>query len=122
MEIITKPVRGDADIDRLAERIFHESIRILGGLKKLVEYRNLTWLPSLAEAAYVIALKNEAVKTNREIAEYMGITEQTVRNILSADERVVEEYLRGEGKRPEHIAGAIAKLAYRAVRDRKENT
>ncbi len=115
MEVIKRPV-GGANIDRLAERIFHESIRILGGLKKLVEFRNLTWLPSLAEAAYVIALKNEAVKTNREIAEYLGITEQTVRNILSADERKVEEYLRGGGERPEHIAGAIAKLAYREIK------
>ncbi|NPA75284.1 MAG: KaiC associated regulatory domain-containing protein [Euryarchaeota archaeon] len=122
MEILRKPVGGEANIERIAERIFHESIRIAGGLKGLVEYRNLTWLPSLAEASYVIALKNEAIKTNREIAEYLGITEQTVKNILSADERAVEEYLKGErDKADEHIAGGLAKLAYHRIKDSLDN-
>jgi len=120
MEVIGRPVK-ERNIDALAERIFHESIRILGGLKKLVEYRNLTWLPSLAEAAYVIALKNEAIKTNREIAEHLGITEQTVKNILSADENKVMDYLRGESEAKEHIAGGLAKLAYRAIREKRDN-
>ncbi len=120
MEVIGKPVK-ERNIDAIAERIFHESIRILGGLKNLVEYRNLTWLPSLAEAAYVIALKNEAIKTNREIAEYLGITEQTVKNILSADETKVRERLRGESEEKEHIAGGLAKLAYRAIREKRDN-
>ncbi len=121
MEIIGKPVK-ERNIDVIAERVFHESIRILGGLKKLVEYRNLTWLPSLAEAAYVVALKNEAIKTNREIAEYLGITEQTVKKILSADENKIKSYLEGGGeKEKEHIAGGLAKLAYRAIRERRDN-
>ncbi len=120
MEVIGKPVK-EGNIDTIAERIFHESIRILGGLKNLVEYRNLTWLPSLAEAAYVIALKNEAIKTNREIAEYLGITEQTVKNILSADETKVMERLKGESEKKEHIAGGLAKLAYRAIREKRDN-
>ena len=120
MEVIGKPV-NERNIDAVAERIFHESIRILGGLKNLVEYRNLTWLPSLAEAAYVIALKNESIKTNREIAEYLGITEQTVKNILSADEYRVMEYLKGESREKEHVAGGIAKLAYRAIKEHRDN-
>ena len=120
MEVIGKPV-NERNIDAVAERIFHESIRILGGLKNLVEYRNLTWLPSLAEAAYVIALKNESIKTNREIAEYLGITEQTVKNILSADEDRVMEYLKGESREKEHVAGGIAKLAYRAIKEHRDN-
>jgi probable regulatory domain-containing protein len=121
MEVITGAVK-ERNIDALAERIFHESIRILGGLKNLVEYRNLTWLPSLAEAAYVIALKNEAIKTNREIAEYLGITEQTVKKILNADEERVRDYLKGEGtKEKEHIAGGLAKLAYKAIKEHRDN-
>ncbi len=122
MEVISRAVGREKKIDSIAERIFHESIRILGGLKKLVEYRNLTWLPSLAEAAYVVALKNEAIKTNREIAEFLGITEQTVKNILSADENRVKEYISGGIERPkEHIAGGIAKLAYRAIKESRDN-
>lgn len=121
MEVIGRPVK-EGNIDEIAERIFYESIRILGGLKNLVEYRNLTWLPSLAEAAYVIALKNEAIKTNREIAEYLGITEQTVKKILSAKESKVMEYLKGEGgKEKEHIAGGLAKMAYRAIKEKRDN-
>ncbi|ADB57385.1 hypothetical protein [Archaeoglobus profundus] len=116
-EVITKPKGGD--IDKMAEKVFWEAIRMLGGLKKLVEYRNLTWLPSLAEAAYVIVLKNEAMKTYGEIAKILGITEQTVRNIATADEEEVKKYIEGElEERPkEHIAGGIAKLAYKKLKE-----
>lgn len=119
MEIISKPVGGN--IDEMAEKVFMESIRNLGGLKKLVEYRNLTWLPSLAEAAYVIVLKNEAAKTYGEIARILGITEQTAKNIATADEEKVKSYIMEGGEKPnEHIAGGIAKLAYKALKQRGE--
>ncbi len=116
MEVIKKPVGGD--IDRMAEKVFYESINLLGGLKKLVEYRNLTWLPSLAEAAYIVVMKNEAFKTYAEIARELGITEQTVKNIATADEEEVRRYIEGEElERPrEHIAGGIAKLAYNKLK------
>jgi len=115
MEVIKKPVGGS--VDEMAEKVFMESIRQLGGLKKLVEYRNLTWLPSLAEAAYVIILKNEAAKTYGEIASILGITEQTAKNIATADEEKVREYIMGGEERPnEHIAGGLAKLAYKKLK------
>lgn len=116
MEIIAKPKGGN--IDKMAERVFYESIKLLGGLKKLIEFRNLTWLPSLAEAAYVIVLKNETFKTYSEIARELGITEQTARNIATADDEEVKKYIEGElEERPkEHIAGGIAKLAYRKLK------
>ena len=118
MEIIRAPIKK-LDADSLAEKVFQESIRILGGLKKLLEYRNLTWLPSLAEAAYVIILKNEMLKTSKEIAKELGITEQTVKNILNADEKEVEKFLKGEiEKIDEHKAGGIAKLAYKKVKNK----
>ncbi|WP_456369635.1 KaiC associated regulatory domain-containing protein [Geoglobus sp.] len=117
MEVIAKPKGGN--VDRMAEKVFMKSIELLGGLKKLVEYRNLTWLPSLAEAAYVVVLKNEALKTYSEIARELGITENTVKNIATADESRVMEYIHGElEERPrEHIAGGIAKLAYRNLKE-----
>jgi len=48
------------------------SLESINGLRRLVEYRNLTWLPSLAEATYVVVLKNEAFKTYGEIARELG--------------------------------------------------
>ncbi len=115
MEVITKPV--GASIDAMAEQVFAESIALLGGLRKLVDYRNLTWLPSLAEAAYVVVLKNEAMKSYAEIARELGITEQTARSIATAKEERVEAYLTGGVEKPkEHIAGGLAKLAYRKLK------
>lgn len=115
MEVITKPV--STGIDEMAEQVFTESIALLGGLRKLVEYRNLTWLPSLAEAAYVVVLRNEAVKSYADIAKELGITEQTARNIATAREERVKAYLAGEVEKPdEHIAGGLAKLAYQKLK------
>ena len=117
MEVIARPRGGN--IDKMAEKVFFESIKMLGGLKKLIEYRNLTWLPSLAEAAYVVVMKNEAFKTYKEIAKELGITEQTAKNIATADEDEVRRYIEGElEERPkEHIAGGIAKLAYKKLKE-----
>jgi len=117
MEVIAKPRGGD--VNKMAEKVFLESINILGGLKRLVEFRNLTWLPSLAEAAYVVVMKNELMKTYGEIAKELGITEQTARNIATADEGKIRGYLEGElEERPnEHIAGGIAKMAYGRLKE-----
>ena len=116
-ETISTP-KGSKSIDELAEKVFMESIKVAGGLKKLIEYRNLTWLSSLAEAAYVVVLKNEALKTNKQISEILGITENTVRNILSADEVKAKEFLEGKIEEfNEHKAGAIAKLAYKNIKN-----
>ena len=61
-------------------------------------------------------------KTYSEIAKELGILESTVKNILSADERKILDYLEGEeSKKPkEHIAGEIAKLAYRSLKENRE--
>ncbi len=115
MEVI-KPIK--VNIDALAEKVFQESINILGGLRRLIEYRNLTWLPALAEASYVVVLKNEALKTYSKIAKELGITEQTVKNIANADEEKVKSFLENPEERPkEHIAGGIAKLAYHRLKE-----
>lgn len=120
MEVI-KPSRGFSRIDELAERVFLEAVRSIGGLRKLTEYRNLTWLPSLAEAALVVVMREEAGKSAREIARELGITEMTVRNILEAKPERLIKALAGEVEKADtHKAGALAKMAYERVKQGKE--
>jgi len=115
MPIISEP---KGNIDEVARKVFNRAIDVVGGLKKLIEHRNLTWLPSLAEAAYVIALKELGGKTSKAIAAELGITDATVRNILSSEPEAVEKYVKGElPDVSEHIAGGLAKLAFEQLRN-----
>ncbi len=117
MVVEVKP--REVDYDSLALRVFLKAIELIGGPRALFEYRNLTWVPSLMEAAYAVVLKYEAMKTDDEIAEFIGITKQTVRNMLSADPELVMMKLRGElesGDVKVHTAGGLAKKAYEEVK------
>ncbi|MDK2465168.1 MAG: sigma factor-like helix-turn-helix DNA-binding protein [Candidatus Korarchaeota archaeon] len=115
--VVVGPVREDPD--RLAMRVFMKAIEILGGPRRLIEYRRLTWLPSLMEACYAVVLRDLYHKSNDEIARELGITEQTVRNIMSSDEEAVLKKIKGELTDEDfktHVAGGLAKLAWREVR------
>ncbi len=109
----------EVDYDALALRVFLKAIELIGGPRALFEYRNLTWVPSLMEASYAVVLKYEAMKTDDEIAEFLGLTKQTVRNMLSADPELVMMKLKGElesGEVKVHTAGGLAKKAYEEVK------
>lgn len=111
------------DVDALAIRVFLKALEILGGPRRLIELRNLTWVTSLMEAAYAIVLAEEAFKTEDEIAEFLGLTRQTVRNILRSDPELVLKKLEGElrEKSPRaHTAGGLARLAYREIKEGKD--
>jgi probable regulatory domain-containing protein len=117
-----------ADLEQLVTRVFFKAIDLLGGLSKLAEFRTLTWLPSLARAAYVVVLREEYLRTEEEIAQKVGITKNTVRNILRADPTLamkkiqkLEELAKEEKKELKvHTAGGIAKLAYKMVKEGNE--
>lgn len=112
------------DIDAMAIRVFLKALEIIGGPRKLIEYRNLTWIPSLMEASYAIVLQDMAMKTETEIAEFLGLTRQTVRNMLRAEPELVLKKLEGEleEKTPRaHTAGGLAKLAYQEVKEGRDN-
>jgi len=109
----------EVDYDTLALRVFLKALELIGGPRALFEYRNLTWVPSLMEASYAVVLKYEGMKTDDEIAEFIGITKQTVRNMLSADPELVMAKLKGELESKEikvHTAGGLAKKAYEEVK------
>jgi len=119
---------NEQELENLVARVFFKAIDLLGGLTKLAEYRTLTWLPSLARAAYAIVLADEYFYTEDEIAERVGLTRNTVRNILRADPEMalykvqhMEELTAEEKKQLRvHTAGGIAKLAYRLVKEGEE--
>ncbi len=113
IDVVKKP-----DFDKMARKVFMKAIDLVGGLKKLAEFRNLTWLPSLAKASYAVVLKNEGLYTNLKIASELGIAEQTVKNILEAKEEEVEKWLSKEIEElDEHRAGGLAKLAYKKLKE-----
>ncbi|HIC08863.1 MAG TPA: bacterio-opsin activator [Aquificales bacterium] len=126
MVVEIKPV--EQDIEHLVTRVFLKAIDIIGGLQKLAEYRTLTWLPSLARAAFVIVLREDYLKTEDEIAEYLGISKNTVRQILRADPQLalykiqhMDELSPEERKQLKvHTAGGIAKIAYKLVKEGEE--
>ncbi len=112
------------DIDAMALRVFLKSLEILGGPRKLIEYRNLTWVTSLMEASYAVVLAEEGLKTEDWIAQFLGLTRQTVRNILRADPELVMKKLEGElqEKTPRsHTAGGLAKIAYKEIKEGRDN-
>ncbi len=113
--VLSEPVVRET-VDDAAFKVFIKALEILGGPRKLVEYRNLTWVPSLMAASYAVVL-HERGKTAEEIAEFLGMTKQTVRKMLSADPEEVMAKLRGEVMETnEHTAGGIAKEAWRRIK------
>ena len=126
VEIITTAQDNDKEknLDSKALRIFLKAIDLLGGPRKLFEFRNITWLPSLMEAAYVILLSEEEFKSAQEIAALLGLSKNTVQNILRAKEEDVKskifEKLPQEEEKKAHIAGGLAKLAYKEIKEGRE--
>lgn len=123
MVVELKPV--EVDIDAKAMRIFLKSIEILGGPRKLIEYRNLTWLPSLMAASYAIVYAYDKHYTAEQIAEKLGLTKQTTQNILRAEPHAIkaklEEVLKEEEEEKRtHTAGALAKLAYEEIKQGRD--
>ena len=112
------------DVDTTAIRVFLKALETIGGPRKLIELRNLTWITSLMEASYAIVLADMEHKTEDEIAEFLGLTRQTVRNILRAEPELVLKKLEGELREKTtkaHTAGGLAKLAYKEIREGRDN-
>ncbi len=119
MVVEARPVTSSPD--DMAMKVFTKAIDLLGGPRKLIEHRNLTWLPSLMEASYVVVYSREHGYDAERIASLLGITRQSVYNIMRADEeelkkRLTEAAGEKDEERRTHIAGALAKLAYQEVK------
>ena len=127
-EKITNSQTSEKELESLVSKTFLKSIDLVWWLKQLALFRTLTWLPSLARAAFVIVLREEYLKTEQEIAEFVGLTRNTVRNILRADPELalyklqhLEELTKEQKKQLKvHIAGWIAKIAYKMIKEWQE--
>jgi len=106
--------------DREVLKMLLEVIEILGGPRRISEYRNLTWIPSIIKASYALLLQ-EAGKTQEEIARELGVTKATVQKMLRSDESEVLKKIKGEiaEEFDEHVAGGLAKLAWKRVREKE---
>ncbi len=115
----------NVDEEKIVREVFLKCIDLLGGITRLAEFRNLTWLASLARASYAVVLREEFMMSEDAIAQRLGLTRQTVRNILRADpkkalSRVKEmDSIEPEEKRElrVHTAGGLAKKAYRLIKE-----
>ncbi|CUS99802.1 probable regulatory domain-containing protein [Candidatus Kryptobacter tengchongensis] len=111
-------IQIEEKVDEIVLKVFLKALDIVGGPRKLILYRHLTWVPSLIEACYAVVLKEKFLKTESEIAQILGLTKQTVRNILSAKTEGIIENLESELKKKvikTHVAGALAKLAFKEI-------
>lgn len=116
VKVITSPTE-EVSVDELAFKVFIKALELLGGPRKLVEYRNLTWVPSLMAASYAVVLRDKKMMTADEIAEFLGLSTQTVKRILSADPEAVMKKIRGEIKDlDDHTAGGLAKEAWNRLK------
>lgn len=124
MVIIGEEEIKEVNADVIAIRVFLKAIELIGGPKKIMEYRNLTWIPSLIQASYAIVLYEEFGKLQEEIAEKLGLTKQTVQNMLRANADAVKEKLEDIEKGREikvHTAGGLARWAYEEIKKGNES-
>jgi len=111
------------NLEEKVMKVFLKAIEILGGPKKLIEHRHLTWLPSLMEACYAMVMRDLAKKTEEEIAKEIGVASQTVKKIFESDPELVMKRLSGELSEEEfkeHIAGGLAKIAWKEIKSGKD--
>ncbi len=114
------------ELEQLVDRVFFKVIDLVGGIKKLAEFRSLTWLPSLARAVYTVILKNEYLKSDEEISKKLGLATNTVKTMLRANPEAAIIKIKQMEEEKElkkdlriHTAGALAKLAYNLVKEGK---
>jgi len=123
VRVISAPATDRETVDELAFKVFIKALEILGGPRRLIEYRNLTWVPSLMAASYAVVLHDKQMKTYEEIAAQLGLSKQTVERMLRADTKEVMKKISGEWegeKFDEHIAGGLAKEAWRRLKEGEE--
>ena len=119
MVILGREDIREVNPDPMAIRVFLKALELVGGPRKIIEYRNLTWIPSLLQASYAVVLVNEYGHTAERVAEELGLTVQTVRNMLRSDPALVREKLEDELKAKEikvHTAGGLALWAYEEIK------
>ena len=128
IEVKPDLAKQEQEFQKKVDKVFFKVIDLLGGIKKLAEFRSLTWLPSLARAVYAVILKEEYLKSDEEIAEKLGLATNTIKTMLRANPEAaiikIKQMEEGEELKKDlriHTAGALAKLAYNLVKEGKDS-
>lgn len=121
--VLTPRALDERDLEATVLRVFLKVIDLVGGPKAMAEKKRLTWAGSLMTAAYVVVLAQEGMKGVEAIAKELGLSSAAVRQILRADPEAALKRIQeiGEGERIRtHVAGGLAKAAYRAIQQGQE--
>jgi len=121
--VLTPRPLDERDLEATVLRVFLKVIDLVGGPKAMAEKKRLTWAGSLMTAAYVVVLAQEGMKGEEAIAKELGLSSAAVRQILRADPEAALKRIQevGEGERIRtHVAGGLAKVAYRAIQQGQE--
>lgn len=108
------------DLSSLALKTFLKAVEILGGFEELIQRDRLDWLSPILKACYVIVLSEEGQKGEEEIAELLKLSKQTIRNILNSGVHLLQ-LDQVKDIKPQ-TSGAVAKLAYKLVKDGYEES
>jgi len=123
IEVTPRKPESESAIEATVLRVFLKTIDLVGGPRALAERRHLTWANSLMAASYAVVLHEEGLLDAEAIAARLGLSRAAVANILRADPeaalRKLEETEAGAGLRV-HLAGGLAKAAYRRVQRGEE--
>lgn len=104
--------------DRRVLELFLKTVQSMGGLRRLAQERRLGWLPPLLAGADTLVLQEEEHRRPDEIADLLGISGESVENMLAAPADRAEQFAHAPppeslGER-ETAAGALIRRALSA--------
>jgi hypothetical protein len=84
----------EEQVDELVLKVFLKALDIVGGPRKLILYRHLTWVPSLIGGLLCGCIEGKIFQDGIGNSEHPWFDKATVRNILTAKTEGIRKILR----------------------------